>query len=183
MPDKGVQERHALIGLAHLIVLYLSQRLVVGFALADGNNGAGGCPGPANVCSPARMAIDQAMPVLVGIFTQQILQDRRLTDIEAHRKQSTPTGVPDAEICRNALAMRRVSVQRSAGVSDHHHNLHPGEWEHHSCRPPARAERHIVRYSATVPLARIADVHMPSIACNRPHAASCHPAPSEVYSG
>jgi hypothetical protein len=38
------------------------------------------------------------MPVLVSIFTQQILQNRRLTDIEAHRKQSTPTGAADAGI-------------------------------------------------------------------------------------
>ena len=132
------------------------------------------CPGPANVCSPARMAIDQAMPVLVGIFTQQILQDRRLTDIEAHRKQSTPTGVPDAQICRNALAMRRVSVQRSAGASDHHHNLHPGEWEHHSCRPQVRVEKHIVRYAAIWRVVRIEGAHMPARSCNIPHAASYH---------
>jgi hypothetical protein len=45
------------------------------------------------------MAIDQAMPVLVGIFTLSMLQNGRLSDIEVRRKQSTPTAVPDAEIC------------------------------------------------------------------------------------
>jgi len=31
------------------------------------------------------------MPVLVGIFTAQMLQDAHLTDIRAQREQSTPT--------------------------------------------------------------------------------------------
>ena len=31
------------------------------------------CPGPANVCSHACLAIGQTMPGIVGIFTQQIL--------------------------------------------------------------------------------------------------------------
>ena len=37
------------------------------------------------------------MPVLVGIFTAQILHDAHLTDIGAQRIQSTPTGAADAE--------------------------------------------------------------------------------------
>jgi hypothetical protein len=48
------------------------------------------CHGPANVCSHACLAIGQTMPGIVGIFTQQILQDRRLTRIEAQRKQLPP---------------------------------------------------------------------------------------------
>jgi len=35
-------------------------------------------------------------------------QDPRLTDIGVQLKQSTPTGAAYAEICRNALATRRV---------------------------------------------------------------------------
>ncbi len=64
------------------------------------------CPGPANVCSPAHLAIDQAEPVLVGIFTLSMLQNGRLSDIEVRRKQSTPTAAADVEIYRNTLAMR-----------------------------------------------------------------------------
>jgi hypothetical protein len=39
------------------------------------------------------------MPVSVGIFTAQVLQDVHLTGIKAQRKQSTPTGAVDVEIC------------------------------------------------------------------------------------
>ncbi len=88
-----------------------------------------------------------------------MLQDGRLTDIEAHRKQSTPTDATNAGIWRNTLATRRVSDQRSAGASDHHHNAHQGEWEHPGCRPPVRVEMQIVWYAATVPVARIEGAH------------------------
>ena len=45
------------------------------------------------------------MPVLVGIFTAQMLQDGRLMDIAVKRNQSTPTGAAEADRYRNALAM------------------------------------------------------------------------------
>jgi 6-pyruvoyl-tetrahydropterin synthase len=45
------------------------------------------------------------MPVLVGIFAAQILQDVHLTDIGAQRKQSTPTDAADAE----TIWLRRAS--------------------------------------------------------------------------
>jgi hypothetical protein len=45
------------------------------------------------------------MPVLVGIFTAQMLQDAHLTDIGAQRKQSTPTDAADAE----TIWLRRAS--------------------------------------------------------------------------
>jgi hypothetical protein len=48
----------------------------------------------------------------------QLLQDAQLTDIGAQRKQSTLTDAADAEIGQNALTMRRVSNQQSAGASD-----------------------------------------------------------------
>ena len=40
-------------------------------------------PDPGKVCSPACSAIDGPIPVIVGKFKPQMLQDRRLTDIEA----------------------------------------------------------------------------------------------------
>ena len=55
------------------------------------------------------------MPVSVGIFTAQMLQDAHLTDIGAQRKQSTPTGAADAEICRNA-GVRRTSQSNDRQV-------------------------------------------------------------------
>jgi hypothetical protein len=57
----------------------------------------------------------------------QLLQDAQLTDIGAQRKQSTPTDAADAEIGQNALTMRRVSNQQSAGASDHYDSAHEGE--------------------------------------------------------
>jgi hypothetical protein len=69
------------------------------------------CPGPAKVYSDACAAIDWTMPVLAGIFTPLLLQDRLLMDIEAHRKLSKPTDATNAETCRNVLAMPRVSDQ------------------------------------------------------------------------
>ena len=69
-----------------------------------------GCPGPAKVYSHACTAIDWTMPMSVGIFTAQVLQDAHLTDIRAQRKQSTPICAADAESCRNALATPRVST-------------------------------------------------------------------------
>jgi hypothetical protein len=60
------------------------------------------------------------MPVVVGIFTAQMLQHTRLTDIGAQRKQSTPT---DVEIGQNALTMGRVSNQQSVGAVDHLQNM------------------------------------------------------------
>ena len=74
------------------------------------------------------------MPVLVGIFTAQMLQDAQLTDIGAQRKQSMQTSVADAEIGRNASAMSRISNQRSAGASGANDSAHQGEWG----RPSAR---------------------------------------------
>ncbi len=41
------------------------------------------CPGPAKVFSHACTAIDWTMPLLVGIFTAQTLQDDHFTDIGA----------------------------------------------------------------------------------------------------
>ena len=143
----------------------------------------GSCPGPANVCFHACLKIDWTMAVYVSIFIQQILQDRRLTDIEAHQKQSTPTGAADAGIWRNTLATRRVSDQRSAGASDHHHNAHQVERENPGCWQPVHVDMHTVHYAATVPVARIEGAHSPATNHGRPHAASCHPTPSEVYLG
>jgi hypothetical protein len=57
----------------------------------------------------------------------QLLQDAQLTDIGAQRKQSTLTDAADAEIGQNALTMRRVSNQQSAGASDHYDSAHEGE--------------------------------------------------------
>lgn len=42
--------------------------------------------------------------LLFGIFTAQMLQDARLTNIGPQRRQLTPTGGADAEIGRNAWA-------------------------------------------------------------------------------
>jgi len=47
------------------------------------------------------------MPVSVGIFTAQMLQNSHLTDIGAQRKQSTLTGAADAEICRTSQSNDR----------------------------------------------------------------------------
>ena len=127
------------------------------------------CPGPANVCSPARTAIDQAEPVLVGIFTLSMLQNGRLSDIEVRRKQSTPTGVPDAEIYRNALATRRVSMQRSAGASDPDDSSYQGEWERHGGRRSVREEWHMAHCAAISRAVRIEDAQMPAINHDRPH--------------
>jgi hypothetical protein len=48
------------------------------------------------------------MPVLVGIFAAQILQDVHLTDIGAQRKQSTPTDAADAADAET-IWLRRAS--------------------------------------------------------------------------
>jgi len=80
------------------------------------------------------------MPVSVGIFTAQMLQNAHLTDIGAQRKQSTLTGAADAEICRNAWDTPHVSKQRSAGASDSDDGAHQGECECHSGRRPVHAE-------------------------------------------
>jgi len=85
-------------------------------------------------------AIDWTMPMLVGIFTAQMLQDACLTDIGAQRKQSTPTGAADAQIYRNAWATPHVSKQRSAGASDPNDSSHQGECERRSGRRRVRAE-------------------------------------------
>ena len=85
------------------------------------------------------------MPVLVGIFTHQMLPDGRLTDIAIQGNQSTPAGAAYAEIWRNTVATRRFSNQRSASVSDPYDSAHQDEWEHHICQPPARAEMRIHR--------------------------------------
>jgi len=84
------------------------------------------------------------MPVLVGIFTAQMLHDVHLADIGAQRKQSTPTGAADAEICRNALATPQVSNQRSADATDPNDSAPQGECERHSGRRPVRAGMRMV---------------------------------------
>jgi hypothetical protein len=96
----------------------------------------GRCAGRAKVSSFACRAIDWMMPVVVGIFTAQMLQDAQLTYTGAQRKQSTPT---DAEIGQNALTMRRVSNQQSVGAVDHYDSVLEGEWGCHSGRRPVRA--------------------------------------------
>jgi hypothetical protein len=88
------------------------------------------------------------MSVSVGIITAQMLQDAFLTDIGAQGKQSTPTGIADAEICRNALTRLRVSKQRSAGASDRNDSAHQGEWERHSGPRPGRAEMRMAQCAA-----------------------------------
>jgi len=80
------------------------------------------------------------MPVSVGIFTAQMLQNAHLTDIGAQRKQSTLTGAADAEIGRNAWDTPHVSKQRSAGAPDSDDGAHQGECECHSGRRPVHAE-------------------------------------------
>ena len=52
------------------------------------------CGGSAKVRFRNFTAIEPTMPVLVGIFTPQILQDTHLTDTRAERKQSTPLTLP-----------------------------------------------------------------------------------------
>ena len=100
------------------------------------------------------------MPVSVGIFTAQMLQDAHLTDIGAQRKQSTPTDAADAEIGQNALATLRVSNQQSAGASDRNDSAHQGEWERRSgprpgCDPVAITP--ILEHAAPELLALVAD--------------------------
>jgi len=118
------------------------------------------------------MTIGQAMPVVVGIFTLSMLQNGHLLDIELRRKQSTPTGVPDAEICRNALATQRVSMQRSAGASDPGDSSYQGEWERHVGRRSGREEWHMAHFAANSRAVRIEDVPRPATHHDRPRAAS-----------
>ncbi len=120
------------------------------------------------------MAIDWTMPVLVGIFTAQMLQDGRLADIEAQRKQSTPTAAADFEICRNALATPRISNQRSVDASDPDDSAHRGEWVRRGYRLPVREEMRMAHCVAISLAARIEDADTPAINHDRPHEASCH---------
>ena len=130
------------------------------------------CPGPAKVCSRACTAVDWTMPVLVGIFTAQTLQDDHFTDIGAQRKQSTPTGAADAEIYRSAWATPPVSMQRPADASDPNDNAHQGEGARHSCPRLALAGMHTAHSAATVPAARTVDVDLPVGCHDTPHEAS-----------
>ena len=114
------------------------------------------------------------MPVLVGIFTAQMLQDAHLTDIGAQRKQSTPTDAADAEIGQNALATLRVSNQQSAGASDRNDSAHQGEWERHSGPRPGRAEMRMAQCAAIARAVRIEDAHTLASNYGRPHEASGH---------
>jgi hypothetical protein len=120
------------------------------------------------------------MPMSVGIFTAQVLQDVHLTDIRAQRAQSTPTAAAAAEMCRNAVATRRVSKQRSAGASDPNDSAHQGECECHSGQRPVRAVTHRVHYAATSTVARFPDVGTPVGFPDTSHTASCHRAQSEA---
>lgn len=112
--------------------------------------------------------------MLVGIFTLSMLQNDRLSDIEVRRKQSTPTGVPDAEICRNALATRRVSMQRLAGASDPDVSSYQGECERHLGRRSVCEERHMAYCAAISRAVRIEDSHSPEMNHNKFHKVSCH---------
>jgi hypothetical protein len=120
------------------------------------------------------------MPVLVGIFTAQMLQDAHRTDIGAQRKQSTPTGAAGPEIGRNALVTLRVSNLRSAGAYDPNDSAHQGEWEHHSGWRLVRAEMRMAQCGAISRAVRIEDAHLPATNHDRPHEASCHRAQSEA---
>ena len=120
------------------------------------------------------MAIDQAEPVLVGIFTLSMLQNGRLSDIEVRRKQSTPTAAADVEIYRNTLAMPLASNQRSADASGPYNSAHQGELEHRSGRQLAYVAMHMALSAAISYVARIEDSHSPEINHNRFHEVSCH---------
>jgi hypothetical protein len=125
------------------------------------------------------MAIDCTIPVLVGILQAHMLQDRRFMNIEPQRKQLPPMPGYSETLWLRCV----VSDQRSAAASDHHHNAHQVEWENPGCRQPVRVEMYIERHAATVPVARIEAAHTPATNHDRPHVASCHPTPSEVYLG
>jgi len=119
-------------------------------------------------------ATDWKMPVLVGIFTAQMLQDAHLTDIRAQREQSTPTDAADAETGQNALATPRVSNQQSAGASDRNDSAHQGEWVHHSGPRPGRAEMRMAQCAAIARAVRIEDAHTLAANYGRPHEVSGH---------
>jgi hypothetical protein len=115
------------------------------------------------------------MSVSVGIITAQMLQDAHLTDIGAQGKQSTPSGVADAEMCQNAWATPRVSKQRSAGVYDPYDSAHQGEWVPHSGRRSVRAEKRMANCAAISRAVRGADAHTQREAHHyRPLAVSWH---------
>jgi len=136
--------------------------------------GAMRCPGPAKVCSYACTTIDWTMPVLVGIFTAQTLQDAHLADIGAQRNQSMPAGAADAKIGRNAWVTPRVSDQRSAGAPDADDSAHQGESERHSGRRPVRAAKRRAHCAAISRAVSSEDAHTPAINHARSHEASCH---------
>jgi len=120
------------------------------------------------------------MPVSVGIFTAQVLQDAHLTDIRAHRKQSTPTGAEAAEICRNAFATPRVSKRRSAGAAGPNDSAHQGGCERHSGRLLVHAEMRMARGAAIARAVHTEDAHMPARFHDTSHTAFCHRAQSEA---
>ena len=93
-------------------------------------------------CSHACLAIGQKMRGIVGIFTQQILQDRRLR-ASRHNEGS-------CRRCQNDLAMLRVSGQRPAGASELHDSVHPGEWVRHGGWQPRREEIRRAHYASGV---------------------------------
>ena len=83
---------------------------------------------------PCRRGTHWTMPVLVCIFTAQILQDGRLTNIETQQTQSTPSVAADAEMDREALTTQLASNQRLVGASDPYDSSHQGELERHGGR-------------------------------------------------
>ncbi len=82
------------------------------------------------------------MPVLVCIFTAQILQDGRLTNIETQQTQSTPSVAADAGMDREALTTQLASNQRLVGASDPYDCAHQGELERHGGRQLAHVAMH-----------------------------------------
>jgi len=84
-----------------------------------------------------------------------MFQDGRLTDIEAHRKQSTPTGAADVGLWRNTLATRRVSNQRSADAFDPNDSVHQGEWERPDGQLLVREEMRMAQCAAISRAVRI----------------------------
>lgn len=128
-------------------------------------------------------AIDWTLTVIVGICTAQTLQDDHFTDIGAQRKPSTPTDVTDAEICQSTWATPLFSMRQSAGASDPNDSAHQGECERHSGPRPGRAEMHMVHCAAIARAAQIEDAHTLVTNHDKPHAASCHQAPSESVLG
>ena len=95
------------------------------------------------------------------------------------RKKSMRAGIVDAEICGIALAMPRVTKQRSAGASEPNDSAHQGEWECHTGLQPARAAMRMAHYAAISPAVHIEVAHTQARDHYRTLQASCHRAMSE----